>query len=1159
MPRKQFKADLDDAVKGKHGLEFVDNCCVHEDGFTFTFTHPTLESPVTITVSVPEQSDYPNSHYYTLFCDDNATKDVADIIDSLGQPSSMTIKQFLANVSDALSGSTDATSDADSDAEPLQDHDSDDELYDEDIYGVDFDSAPSQPIFAMPTNTTRANSSSQFQSRIRSDLRSAKDAGFKLAYFGALLDNRSCVVSVSISARKLGISEEAMQAWRIEPSDYIILLLQYKEGYKTKEELLALTATSVPTYLEMRVGASKNYKPTQDQVINAFSVTKKRNTHDSVPVQDSGSEKFRDTFISKPLKNLLCERLVYIVRYRDAGMSWQGAEDSYRMRQNNPDADVCAIAQHFEREETPGYPAVVTADHLDDHSCKTHSFPLVAMQFTLRHFVRCTEFCLVCHKKLSTAVEALKPYVCDEPLCLFQYMTLGFGPSIEHEIMHQDKVVDLLLSFCYSSASLGRLKTFPTGLALSLPRSIALPIQEQVRHLYGTVAQPSAPSPSKSEGRLQARFDMTKSEILFDDTNAACSLREGDWVAIELPDEPGSPSFHCRIQDTLGLCVKTGPLIGEINENGSNTAKWSTAFIDKYNTNFDDLSDAEKRGAVQRLLALLPSVRKMKTYLLEQSAPDLSRWVDTISPAALAVLRWTLASNRSCIVEVEHHRAVHGMSGYVQFRFAMGAPDKEARFLKAVKETAARLKSKYPTFYAWHGSMLQNWHSIIREGLHFNETLNGRAYGNGVYHSPHYNTSLGYSGMHASYQGSVPGPYMWPHSDLQISGAIALNEIVNAPEEFVSRTPHYVISQLDWIQTRYLFVKCGASANDEMPKFDQLPEHKLEQDPARIPTGEQSQIVIPALRIKAGKRKLANTKFPGPKKTKKVKQGPLDKIIKPSQVIDLTGETDDEIQPVYDHSELSDSLSVATDDEDLEILKEPQTQQQLALRTGPPQTDFIPGSLDHDQLPKLPTPSYANIKASKRLSQDLKALLDVQKKTPLHELGWYIDPDKVENLYQWIVELHSFSMFNEGNRVLPLVADMKKYNVKSIVLELRFPGSYPDNPPFIRVVRPRFLPFANGGGGHVTAGGAICHAVLTTDGWLCTTTIESVLLQLRMAMASLDPKPARLQIRGASADGDHNSYGTREAVEAYKRACMVHGWTIPADFDQTVAEEPQQN
>ncbi|KAI4747080.1 hypothetical protein E4T50_02575 [Aureobasidium sp. EXF-12298] len=1149
MPRKQFKADLDDAIKGKHDLEFISDCCVLEDGFTFAFSHPTLASPVTITASVPEQSDYPTAHYYTLFCDDNASKDVARIIDRLGQPGCMTIKQFLSHVSDALSGSTDP----ESDAESLQDHDPDDDLDDEEIYGGGFETGVSTPAFAMPTKTTRANPSSQFQSRIRSDLRYAKNAGFRISCFGGLFDNYSCVVSLSISARRLGISEEAMQAWRIEPSDYIILLIQYKEGYKTKEDLMGLPPSSGSAHLEMRVGASKYYKPTQEQVINAFSVTGSSTT------QNGGSTQFRDTFISKSLKDLLSERLVYVVRYRDAGMSWQGAEDSYRMRQTDPESDVCAMAQHYQEEETPGYPAVVTADHLGSRSSKTqHSFPLAAMQFTLRHFVRCTEFCLVCHKKLDTLVEALKPYVCDEPLCLYQYMTLGFGPSIEHEIMHQDKVVDLLLSFCYSSASLGRLKDFPTGLALSVPRSITSPIQDQISKMNGyQPVQPSSPSLPRSEGRLQARFDITKSEILFDDVGptSACPLRKGDWVALELPDEKGSPAFHCRIQDTLGPSAKTGPLIGKGTQTESSTVKWSTVFIDKYTTNFDDLSDVDKRGTVQRLLALLPSVQKMKTYLSEQSTPDLSRWVDTISPAALSVLRWTLASNRSCIVEVEPERAVHGMSGYMQFRFAMGAPDKEHRFLKAVKETTTRLRSKYPTMYAWHGSMIQNWHSIIREGLHFNETMNGRAFGHGVYHSPHYNTSLSYSAMHMNYS-STPGSHMWPSSDLQISGAMALNEIVNAPDEFVSKTPHYVISQLDWIQTRYLFVKCGASGDTILPKFDQLPEHKLEQDPTRIPTGESAQIIIPALRSKTGKRKLPNTATPSPRKTKKPKKSLKNKIA--SKVIDLTSDHDDETESYSNDSELSDSCSVATDDEDRELLEEPNSQQELAIRTGPPQTDFIPGSLNHDQLPRLPVPSYANTNATRRLNQDLKALIDVQKKTPLHELGWYIDPDKVDNLYQWIVELHSFNMFNEENRVLPLATDMKKHNIKSIVLELRFPGSYPNNPPFIRVVRPRFLPFMNGGGGHVTAGGAICHALLTTDGWLCTTTIESVLLQIRMAMASTDPKPARLQIRGNYVAGDTNSYGSGEAVEAYKRACMAHGWTVPADFDQTVAEQPQQ-
>lgn len=144
-----------------------------------------------------------------------------------------------------------------------------------------------------------------------------------------------------------------------------------------------------------------------------------------------------------------------------------------------------------------------------------------------------------------------------------------------------------------------------------------------------------------------------------------------------------------------------------------------------------------------------------------------------------------------------------------------------------------------------------------------------------------------------------------------------------------------------------------------------------------------------------------------------------------------------------------------------------------------PQTEFVPGSLDHDTLTQLPTPGYANIGATKRLQSDFRALLKVQESTPPHELGWYIDPEKFDNVYQWIVELHSFHMFNEGNKILPLVTDMKKNKVTSVVLEMRFPGSYPMSPPFVRVIRPRFLPFLSGGGGNVTAGGALCMELLT--------------------------------------------------------------------------------
>ena len=96
------------------------------------------------------------------------------------------------------------------------------------------------------------------------------------------------------------------------------------------------------------------------------------------------------------------------------------------------------------------------------------------------------------------------------------------------------------------------------------------------------------------------------------------------------------------------------------------------------------------------------------------------------------------------------------------------------------------------------------------------------------------------------------------------------------------------------------------------------------------------------------------------------------------------------------------------------------------------------------------------------------------------------------------------------------------------------------SPPFIRVVRPRFLGFQQGGGGHVTAGGALCMELLTNSGWSAVSSIESVLLQVRMAIASTEPQPARIE--------SDRQYGVGEAIEAYKRACMAHGWRIPSDF-----------
>ncbi len=289
-------------------------------------------------------------------------------------------------------------------------------------------------------------------------------------------------------------------------------------------------------------------------------------------------------------------------------------------------------------------------------------------------------------------------------------------------------------------------------------------------------------------------------------------------------------------------------------------------------------------------------------------------------------------------------------------------------------------------------------------------------------------------------------------SFLDITSAVALNELVNAPDEFVSRQPYLVVARLDWIQTRYLVVRCRGTVWTTNNSWG--PDVVLEQDPSMTPLGSDNQrIQIPLTAISPSRRSTFRL----------IKMG--------NKQIQGAGTSSDPV--VID----DDVISIATLAEDLEIFKVDDVPEEAvrdkvhAQQPSPPVTDFVPGALDHSSLLRLKEPAWATSSASRRLQLDFKTLLKVQGSEPLHEVGWYIDPEHFDNVYQWIVELHSFDLS------LPLAQDMKAEGITSVVLELRFGKDYPISPPFVRVIRPRFLPFFMGGGGHVTGGGALCMEV----------------------------------------------------------------------------------
>jgi ubiquitin-conjugating enzyme E2 Q len=104
-----------------------------------------------------------------------------------------------------------------------------------------------------------------------------------------------------------------------------------------------------------------------------------------------------------------------------------------------------------------------------------------------------------------------------------------------------------------------------------------------------------------------------------------------------------------------------------------------------------------------------------------------------------------------------------------------------------------------------------------------------------------------------------------------------------------------------------------------------------------------------------------------------------------------------------------------------------------------------------------------------------------------------------------------------------------------IVLNIKFPMSYSDEVPFVRIVRPRFAYRT----GHVTIGGSICTEMLTPAGWRAMTVhalISSICEILRDGEAAVQMEP------DVHCSMPLVDYSEQEARVAFERVAEHHGW-----------------
>lgn len=792
MSLKQFNADVravrsrlkDGGLPGVDAVERGDS-----DGeVVITIIHEKLSMPLPVQLLAQNIDAYPGDNNFLLFtAADNVAASVTSALENLNN---YTFGMKLLEAITTLSTHVDnALRSVDGDQDITMEEPQEDEEVESDSSGYGSDCSDIFGLVSEHTNghtTPRSRLHSSTLRRIKSDLRDARDAGCKVGILDGLeLSADTHIFSLSIRASKLALSQEAVEAWDVEMSDYIILLIRVEGMYPSAEKLAEQSYANF--HVDFRFGKGAKYKPSPAQARAAFITEAVRNQGASaskafVLKYDEGRT-FEKIFISNSLEQFMRERFLSMVKLRlgNQAYKWDDANEQLRNMSSRtfvdepvgkPKKDEESMGSGFKstkktksRGNSNGKGNAATAAHT---TSQTHeeprspkpipkflmqdavtsppeycSTPLLAMQFAIHYFVRCTEYCLNCHKHTGTEFEALKPFVCSDPLCLFQYLTMGFGPSVEHEILTQPYVVDLLVSLCYNSIQDAqsirgprfihnpsltqgqqyRIREFPCGLQLKVPHPDNI--------------SPTKPVATNSDQDGDAIVSASSIKVQADLRGRLVTVLDADvdrvtpetWIILreDARFPPSDKAYHHAFVKGLDHQTRTLEIETLVNDRLRATGPVEMDLV-LYDSEFDDLDDDGKAGVMNIVLNSLPPIISLREYLIKNPHGKL-RSCAGVSPAAATLLEWIVASNRSCILQVtpvedstakdqtllesiktRDQEAIPSMTNCVQFRFAQGAPDKELRFHRALKDVKSQINPEYPTLFAWHGSALSNWY-----------------------------------------------------------------------------------------------------------------------------------------------------------------------------------------------------------------------------------------------------------------------------------------------------------------------------------------------------------------------------------------------------------------------------------------------------------------
>jgi len=213
---------------------------------------------------------------------------------------------------------------------------------------------------------------------------------------------------------------------------------------------------------------------------------------------------------------------------------------------------------------------------------------------------------------------------------------------------------------------------------------------------------------------------------------------------------------------------------------------------------------------LKQTLEKLPSVPEMSQMGTNQK--QLKAGLDKIDTLLYPLLRWIITSNRCHLKKLDEKENVSKIPTKFQFELKSLPPLKKRNF--------QLLKKKHGTFYAFHGSPLANWHSILRAGLKnqsgTTKQLHGAISGSGVYLAAQSVLSISYCYSHGVAK-------FWDKSMFGTAGitCMSLCEVINMTgyKKLNGLTTHqggyYVIPNDEHLSTRYFLIFVGLTINGD--------------------------------------------------------------------------------------------------------------------------------------------------------------------------------------------------------------------------------------------------------------------------------------------------------------------------------------------------------